>query len=298
MFDPNDIFISLVGTSRLTHFCLNLELYSNFSFRDNLHINVVYNGEYNLKELININNLLCDNFITLSENRGYQTGALDLINASLKGLIESDKKIAVIHNFDYLFFYDNPFKIMITDFLKSGKSFFGWMGKKTRPPQKAIFQTDCFVITKEFATQIYPINPEKDKSIFYRTALHTNNPDESIMETMEEWLYRRFVNVIIPNDIDELNNRLYTDKMPQKHIARDHDKVMSALEQYCLFAPTIFEEYSAETEKEYDFRYQCIHTHKSPILKALFMMYRYNVGHNKKFKTIDNFINNEILLIE
>ena len=155
MFDPNDIFISLVGTSRLTHFCLNLELYSNFSFRDNLHINVVYNGEYNLKELININNLFCDNFITLSENRGYQTGALDLINASLKGLIESDRNIGVIHNFDFLFFYDNPFKNLIVKLIDSKKYFLGWEAEPfIRPVERKRWESDCFIITKEFAKKL------------------------------------------------------------------------------------------------------------------------------------------------
>ena len=88
MFNPNDIFISIAGFSRLTHLCFNLELYNNFSFRNNLYINVVYNGEYNLKELININNLSCDNVVMLTGNEGVYRGALDGINASLKSFIE------------------------------------------------------------------------------------------------------------------------------------------------------------------------------------------------------------------
>ena len=60
---------------------------------------VVYNGEYNLKELISINNLSCDNVVMLTENEGLHRGTLDGINASLKNFIESDKSIGVIHNF-------------------------------------------------------------------------------------------------------------------------------------------------------------------------------------------------------
>ena len=301
MFNPNDIFISIAGFSRLTHLCFNLELYNNFSFRNNLYINVVYNGEYNLKELININNLSCDNVVMLTGNEGVYRGALDGINASLKSFIESDKSIGVIHNFDFLFFYDSPFKMMITDLLKSGKSFLGWIGKKTHPPEKAIYETDCFVITKEFARQIYPIEPEKDKSIFYRTILHTEGVEESEIEVMEEWLFRRLIKVIMPNDIEELNNPRRRDKIPQQHIVRDHNKVISALDQYCFSNQVVSERQYGDDHffidyKEYYFKYQCVHTHSSQILKALFMMYRYNVGYNEKFKIIDRFINNEVFL--
>ena len=65
MFNPNDIFVSLLGNLRLTHLGINLDLYNNFSFRDELYINVVYNGDAELGKLE------CDNLITLSENRGY-----------------------------------------------------------------------------------------------------------------------------------------------------------------------------------------------------------------------------------
>jgi hypothetical protein len=266
-----------------------------------LHINVVYNGEYNLKELISINSLSCDNVVMLAENEGSRRGALDAINASLKSFIESDRSIGVIHNFDFLFFYDNPFKMMITDLLESGKSFLGWKGKETHPPEKAIYETDCFVITKEFARQMYPIEPEKDKSIFYRTILHTEGDEESEVEVMEEWLFRRFINVIMPNDIEELNNPCNRDKMSQQRIVREHNKVMSALDQYCLSNQVRSERQYGDDHffidyKEYYFKYQCVHTHSSQILKALFMMYRYNVGYNEKFKIIDRFINNEVFL--
>ena len=190
--------------------------------------------------------------------------------------------------------------MMITDLLKTGKSFFGWLGKKTHPLEKAVYETDCFVITKEFAKRLYPINPEKDKPIFYRSALHIDSGDEKGVEIMEEWLFRRLVNVIMPKDIDELNNRRYIDKMPHEHITRDHKKVTSALDQYCLSTQTTFEEYYNKDDvvmmsmKEYDFKYQCIHTHESPILKSLFRMYRYNTGYSEKFKVIDRFIENEI----
>ena len=43
--------------------------------------------------------------------------------------------------------------------------------KNSNPPARAIFQTDCFVITKELAKQLYPINPKTDITIFYRKAL-------------------------------------------------------------------------------------------------------------------------------
>ena len=120
---------------------------------------------------------------------------------------------------------------MITDLLRSGKSLLGWRDKNIQPPQKAIYETDCFIITKEFAKKLYPIGPEKDKPIFYRTALHIESADESGGEVMEEWFFRRLINVIMYKDIEELNNRRYLGNMPQKHIARDHDKVMSALDK-------------------------------------------------------------------
>ena len=36
MFNPNDIFISIMGsTNKMIELCFNLELYNNFSFIDN-----------------------------------------------------------------------------------------------------------------------------------------------------------------------------------------------------------------------------------------------------------------------
>ena len=159
MFNPNDIFISILGNERLSHLGINLDLYNNFSFRDELYINVVYNGDAELGKLE------CDNLITLSENRGYYGGALDGINDSLKFFIESDRSIAVIHNFDFLFFYDNPFKNLIVKLIDSKKYFLGQpkSGNKVKPvvQQKIIttrlhtktgrwkyFETDLFLYKK------------------------------------------------------------------------------------------------------------------------------------------------------
>ena len=305
MFNPNDIFISIAGnTDRLLHLCFNLELYNSFSFRDSLYTNLVYNGEFDLNELFSINNLSCDSLVMLRENKALHGGALETINVSLKKFIESDKSIGVIHNFDFLFFYEEPFKMMITDLLKTGKSFFGWLGKKTHPVEKAVYETDCFVITKEFAKGLYPINPKKDKPIFYRSALHIDSGDPKGVEIMEEWFFRRLINVVMYEDIGQLNNRRYGGGMPQKYITIDQKKVMSALDQYCLSTQTTFEEYYNKDDvvmtslKEYDFKYQCIHTHESPILKSLFRMYRYNTGYSENFKVIDRFIDEEVLLID
>jgi hypothetical protein len=307
MFDPNDVFVSILGSERLTYLGINLELYNNFSFREKLHINVVYNGEKDLTKLED----KYDSLNILSENKGYQARALDLINASLKNFIDSEKNIGVMHNFDYLFFYDNAFEIMITDLLRSGKSLLGWRDKNIQPPQKAVYETDCFVITKELAKRLYPIVPEKNKPIFYRTALYIGSADEDGAEVMKEWFFRKLVNVIMYEGIGELNNRRYLGAMPQKHIARDHNKVLSALDKYCFFIQTTSEEYYATSEeqeedgddcfffscKDYDSKYQCIHTNSTAILKPLLTLFRYNV-HNKKLETIDRFINNEVLLGE
>ena len=43
----------------------------------------------------------------------------------------------------------------------------------------------------------------------------------------------------------------------------------------------------------YDSRYHSIHTHHYEILRPLLIMFRYNVGNNKKFQAIDEFINNK-----
>ena len=313
MFNPNDIFISVGGTTKLLHLGFNLELYNNFSFRSALYINVVYNGERTLNEVPDINSLSYDNMVILTENNGNQYGALDIINASLKSFIESDRSVAVIHNFDYLFFYDNAFKMMITDLFKSEKSFLGWMGKKTHLLEKAICDTDCFVITKEFAKQMYPIDPKKDKSIFYRTAIHTEFNEHDWSETMEEWLHRRFVNVIMPEYLDELNNHKYPQKMPRQHIMRDHNKIIDKLDKYCFFIldedQLLFERDGLQLTgdihrarpagcyREYDSKYHSIHTHHREILRPLLIMFKYNLN-NKKFKTIDKFIENKIKLEE
>ena len=95
MFNPNDVFVSVLGNERLVHLGINLDLYNNFSFRDKLHINVVYNGEKDLSQLEE----KYDSLNALSENKEYQAGALDLINASLKNFIDSEKNIGVMHSF-------------------------------------------------------------------------------------------------------------------------------------------------------------------------------------------------------
>tara|TARA_Y100000310_G_scaffold334616_1_gene414795 strand:- start:426 stop:1379 length:954 start_codon:yes stop_codon:yes gene_type:complete len=302
MFDPNDIFISILGNERLVYLGINLDLYSNFSFRDKLHINVVYNGEKDLTKLED----KYDSLNVLSENRGYYAGALDGINTSLKNLIESDRSIGVIHNFDYLFFYDSPFEKLIDGFIKANKSVLMWKMKNDHLPERAIFQTDCFVITKEFAKQVYPISPKDDTTIFYRKELAKVSGGD--IDIMEEWFFQRLINVIMPENLDELNNHEYTHEMPQQHIKIDHDMVMDKLSCYCFFitgeSKNIAEEMKGGKTVEvlnppegvdkgvYDSRYHSIHTHHYEILRPLLIMFRYNLN-NKKFKTIDEFIDNK-----
>ena len=313
MFNPNDIFVSLLGNERLTHLGINLDLYSHFSFRDKLHINVVYNGEKDLTKLKD----KYDSLNVLSENRGYYAGALDGINASLKNFIESDRSIGVIHNFDYLFFYDSPFEKLIDDFIQTNKNICMWKMKNAHPPERAIFQTDCFIITKEFATQIYPIVPKDDKTIFYRKALAT--AAEGDLDIMEEWFFQRLVNVIMPEYLDEFNNHEYTHEMPQQHIKRDHNMVMDKLYKYGFFIIGEGPDFAHQIKKHgtvqlfttsddtghvyddgvnkgvYDSKYHFIHTHHYEILRPLLIMFKYKLN-NKKFKTIDKFIESKIKL--
>ena len=336
MFDPNDIFISLVGTSRLVQLGINLDLYSNFSFREKIHINVVYNGE-NLREAATLTKLLAlspafieaeledqyDSLHVLSENRGYCAGLLDGINASLKNFIESDRNIGVIHNFDYLFFYDSSFERLINDFINANKSILMWKMKNADPIERAIFQTDCFVITKEFATQIYPINPKDDTTIFYRKVLAKDSGGD--VNVMEEWFFQKLVNIIMPEDLVELNNYSYSPELSEQHIEkvrlivkikRDHNMIMDRLHKYGFFIATEVMDITKEVEKDgsaeifttrdgiddvnkgvYDSKYHSIHTHHHEILRPLLIMFKYNLD-NKKFKTIDKFINNEISLMD
>ena len=296
MVNPNDIFISILGNSRTSFLGLNLDLYSNFSFRDKLYINVVYNGDDELGELE------CDNLIILSENRGYYGGALDGINTSLKFFIESDRSIAVVHNFDFLFFYDIPFKNIIVKLIESKKSFLGWEDEPfTFPPEKRRYESDCFIITKEFAKKLYSISPEIDVPLFYREEIYNNYSEEGYnKDAMEERLFRKLVNIIMPEELNELNNREYIGPMPRKHITRDHNKVMKKLNKHCLSVPRIPKSvvnFVDRRPSSYHNLYHCIHTHSTEILKPLLTLFRYNV-HNKKFKTIDKFINNEISLMD
>ena len=297
MFNPNDIFVSLLGNSRLTHLGINLDLYNNFSFRDELYINVVYNGENDITELED----KYDSLNVLSENRGYYGGALDGINDSLKFFIESDRSIAVIHNFDFLFFYDTPFKNIIVKLIDSKKSFLGWEDEPfTLPAEKRRYESDCFFITKEFAKKLHPISSETDVPLFYKKEVWNQYSDEGYnSEAMEEQLFRRLVNIIMPEDLDELNNREYIHEMPRQHITRDHNKVMDKLNKYCLAVPRVPKSVGKFVDRRpgsYHILYHCIHSHDPLILKPLLTMFRYNVGNNKKFKTIDKFIENKIKL--
>ena len=317
MFDPKNVFISIIGSEKLTHLGINLELYSNFFFRDKLYINVVYNGEKDLTKLED----KYDSLNHLPENRGYYIGALDGINASLKDFIESDRNIGVIHNFDYLFFYDNPFRALIDDFIKTNKGVLMWKMKNANPPERSIFQTDCFVITKELAKQLYPINPKTDITIFYRKALAKESDGD--MDIMEEWFFQRLVNILLYTELDEINNPLHNQEMSKKYIATQHSMVMEKLHEYVSIITTETIDLMAQLKRDgliqllnssnskghavvaadgvnkgaYDSKYHSIHTHHFEILRPLLIMFKYNLN-NKKFKTIDSFINNEISLID
>ena len=305
MFNPNDIFISILGNERLAHLGISLDLYSNFSFRDKLHINVVYNGEKDLTKLED----KYDSLNVLSENRGYHVGAMDLINASLKNFIDLDRNIGVIHNFDYLFFYDNSFEKLIDNFIKANKSILMWKMKNSDPPERAIYQTDCFVITKAFATQIYPIDPKNDTTISYRKILANLAPGD--IDIMEEWFFQKLVNVIMPEYLDKINNY----EMIQQHIEIYHKTVMDKLDKYCFFITGEVPDFIKQIKEHgsaslfttsaghdginkgvYDSRYHSIHTHHYEILRPLLIMFKYNLN-NKKFKAIDEFINNEVSLV-
>ena len=328
MFDPNDVFVSILGHERLTYLGVNLELYGNFSFRDKLHISVVYNGEKDLTK----NNLSYDSLNHLSENRGYYVGALDGINASLKDFIESDRNIGVIHNFDYLFFYDNAFRVLIDDFIKTNKGVLMWRMKNAHPPERAVFQTDCFVITKEFAEKIYPINPKDDITIFYRKALAKDA--EGDMDIMEEWFFQRLVNILMKKDLDKLNkpnleapslegikavgDHQYVQNYP--YIKKTHDMVINKLCEYCFFitgeSPDIMKTLEEQGSVSlmapsegpdtiisrvlghtgvYDSKYHSLHTHHYEILRPLLIMFKYNLN-NKKMETIDRVIKTKVSL--
>ena len=306
MFNPNDIFVSILGHDRLAHLGINLDLYSNFYFRDELHINVVYNGERDLTSLKGE----YDSLNVLPENRGYFAGALDGINASLVDFIESDRSIGVIHNFDYLFFYDNPFKRLIDDFIKINKGILMWKMKNVHPPERAIIQTDCFVITKEFATQIYPIVPNYDTTPLYRKTLA--KLFDGKLDIMEEWFFQRLVNVIMPENLAELNNPdrwpanlelqpagQHRDVMYGDQLLKDHNFIMDTLSQYCFFITGESKNVMEQLERGetvrimsppenfdrgvYDSRYHSIHTHHDGILRPLLIMFKYNLN-NKNSK--------------
>ena len=321
MFDPNDVFVSILGHERLTYLGVNLELYGNFSFRDKLHINVVYNGESDLTK----NNLSYDSLTRLFENRGYYVGALDGINTSLKDFINSDRSIGVIHNFDYLFFYDNAFKRLVDDFIRANKNIMMWKMTNAEPPERAVFQTDCFVITKEFAEKIYPINPKDDITIFYRKALAKDA--EGDMDIMEEWFFQRLVNIIMKKDLDILNKptALYASagikavgdhQYVQNHpyIKKTHDMVINKLCEYCFFitgeSPDIMKTLEEQgsvslfttsaghdgvNKGVYDSKYHSLHTHHYEILRPLLIMFKYNLN-NKKMETIDRVIKTKVSL--
>ena len=114
----------------------------------------------------------------------------------------------MIHNFDFLFFYDNPFKNLIVKLIDSKKYFLGWEAEPfTRPVERKRWESDCFFITKEFAKKLYPISPEIDVPLFYREEIYNNYSEEGYnKDAMEERLFRKLVNIIMPEELNELNN--------------------------------------------------------------------------------------------
>lgn len=202
-FDPRDIHLVLIGhQDKILDYRILLEMLRfNFSFSDKIWITVVYNGDPNgLPSGIGENT-----FILLKENSGYACGALDGFNAGLSFAAAAHRPIVLIFNFDVWFYTENGFKLLVEEFIESGKQFgAGYI------PDLSLPMTDCMIFRKEFLRKILPIedsilslreNDLKLKEMYKGTQLGFKN--------MEEWMLSSIVKTM--KDDKELSDKTVDD---------------------------------------------------------------------------------------
>jgi len=200
-FNPSNIHIILIGFEAHLDYRINLEILRyNFSYGDKLWITTVYNGDPDkLPSGIGENN-----FIYMSENRGYGLGALDAFNKGLAFASIGYRPIVAIFNFDVWFFKEDGFKLWVEEFISSGKMFgAGYL------PEHGLPMTDCMIFRKEFLEKLLPIEAkvqkerledEKLKKMYEGTQLGFENVEEWVQNNIDAikpgiedhwWKYQR-----------------------------------------------------------------------------------------------------------
>ena len=194
MVSLKDVHHICIGYDQHIDIMINRDiLRANFSEGFDLWFTVVYNGD------VNLNPAGCgeNTFIRLKENSGYAYGALDAINKGLDFALDGYRDIVVLTNFDGYFFSEEKYKILIEEFIDSGKPFGSGFNESHKMPL-----SDLMLFKREFLSDLLPITPEfypERENMEFLQKLYEGT--ELRFHSVEEWVLNALYKIGEPDDL-------------------------------------------------------------------------------------------------
>ena len=194
MVSLKDVHHICIGYDQHIDIMINRDiLRANFSEGFDLWFTVVYNGDDNLIPAGCGENT----FIRLKENSGYAYGALDAINKGLDFALDGYRDIVVLSNFDGYFFSEEKYKILIEEFIDSGKPFGSGFNESHKMPL-----SDLMLFKREFLSDLLPITPEfypERENMEFLQKLYEGT--ELRFHSVEEWVLNALYKIGEPDDL-------------------------------------------------------------------------------------------------
>ena len=194
MANFKDINHILIGYDRVAEYVINREIFRyNFPRALEIWLTVVYNGDHE-----KVGSGCGENtFIRLKENSGYAYGALDAINKGLDFALDGYRDIVVLTNFDGYFFSEEKYKILIEEFIDSGKPFGSGFNESHKMPL-----SDLMLFKREFLSDLLPITPEfypERENMEFLQKLYEGT--ELRFHSVEEWVLNALYKIGEPDDL-------------------------------------------------------------------------------------------------
>ena len=152
----------MVSFKDVHHICIGFDQHADVMFNraiirndfdnsDDLWLTLVYNGD-----LDRVPSGAGENtFIKIEDNRGYGYGALDAINKGLDFASAGYRDIVILTNFDGYFFSEEKYKVLLNEFIESGKPFCAGLHTQYKVPL-----TDLMLFKRDFLKELLPIKDE------------------------------------------------------------------------------------------------------------------------------------------
>ena len=215
----------MVSFKDVHHICIGFDQHADVMFNraiirndfdnsNDLWLTLVYNGD-----LDRVPSGAGENtFIKIEDNRGYGYGALDAINKGLDFASAGYRDIVILTNFDGYFFSEEKYKVLLNEFIESGKPFCAGLHTQYKVPL-----TDLMLFKRDFLKELLPIKDEVAPTRKEMEFLKEQYEGTLLgFDNVEEWVFSALHEL---GDPDKLWHKMQRDDLgPDEHRYRYTDK--------------------------------------------------------------------------